>query len=117
MTPELSPLQRAEIELRELRAALALQAQLVGEAYRHLEIYVRAHFVMGTTHEAAPAAGQAYLLLKKALGKEPPPVQLQDGRSPEWTCQICGGDALFCGHKAIDVEALLSAAAPVKENR
>lgn len=28
-----------------------------------------------------------------------PPIQLQDQRSaPEWTCQTCGGDALFCGH-------------------
>lgn len=25
-----------------------------------------------------------------------PPVQLQYGKSPEWTCQHCGGDALFC---------------------
>ena len=26
-----------------------------------------------------------------------PPVLLQDGKSPEWTCQSCGGDMLFCG--------------------
>lgn len=26
-----------------------------------------------------------------------PPVQLQDGKSPEWTCQKCGDDLLFCG--------------------
>jgi hypothetical protein len=28
-----------------------------------------------------------------------PPVQLQDGKAPEWTCQQCGGDVLFCGCK------------------
>ena len=28
-----------------------------------------------------------------------PPVLLQDGKSPEWTCPTCGGDLLFCGHK------------------
>lgn len=26
-----------------------------------------------------------------------PPVQLQDGASPEWTCPKCNGDALWCG--------------------
>lgn len=25
-----------------------------------------------------------------------PPAQLQDGKSPEWTCDRCGGDGLFC---------------------
>lgn len=25
-----------------------------------------------------------------------PPIHLQDGKSPEWTCQICGRDALWC---------------------
>jgi hypothetical protein len=29
-----------------------------------------------------------------------PPVQLQDGKSPEWTCPECGEDLLFCGHKS-----------------
>lgn len=27
-----------------------------------------------------------------------PPVQLQDGKSPEWTCPTCGGDLLWCKH-------------------
>lgn len=26
----------------------------------------------------------------------PPPVRLQDGLAPEWTCDTCGGDLLFC---------------------
>lgn len=30
------------------------------------------------------------------------PVMLQDGWSPEWTCRVCGGDWLFCGHATND---------------
>jgi hypothetical protein len=32
-----------------------------------------------------------------------PPVQLQDGASPEWTCPQCGKDLLFCDHPKLAV--------------
>ena len=37
------------------------------EAFKHLHVYVQAHFVAGNTREASPAAVHAYLCLKRAL--------------------------------------------------
>ncbi len=58
--------------------------------------------------------------LRDGMKEKPtfPPIQLQDGKSPEWTCQQCGGDALFCGCKrksftnmaTTELEALMATA-------
>lgn len=36
-------------------------------------------------------------------GCQPPPVRLQDGLAPEWTCQTCGADSLTCPCSKIGV--------------
>lgn len=46
-----------------------------------------------------------------------PPVQLQDGKAPEWTCQQCGGDLLFCGHKPAAVDVSIQQPLPKRNDR
>lgn len=38
-----------------------------------------------------------------------PPVRLQDGLAPEWTCPACGGDCLFCSCTAEEMEEAIDA--------
>lgn len=57
----------------------------------------RSHRGAGTKPGAVSASKGASLPPVNA-GPPFPPVQLQDGTSPEWTCPECGKDALYCGH-------------------
>lgn len=69
--------------------------------------YVRGHHradgweslmaLLATEREVKEAYPQAKAPSRPA--KQHPPVRLQDGKSPEWTCPRCGGDALWCGCK------------------
>lgn len=62
----------------------------------------------GSTGAAAPNRGPAGAPLRGRPGRlgtpgaPHPPVRLQDGPAPEWTCPECGGDALSCAHNTTD---------------